>query len=402
MSKRLENKLTYFIPQEERRKTILRIPESHSLHICPSSCGRRNAIRAYKNGEKEFISFLYISETDAGTGNYEQNIDKAISELMSVLTPQPKAFLLYFNCIDDFLGTDENALLTHLQQQFPQLRFTVCRIHPVSADEKISPGMRMHSQMYNLLEYSGKKEAQINLIGNYSSPDKNCELFSVLSAWGIKTIGQLFACNTFAEYQKLADSSLNLVLMPMGELAAKNMSTKLDIPYYINLISYDITEVLQDYQNIANLLGKPFPDLDLAIQKTLAAIQNTKETVGDTPIIIDSTATLRPVSMAKALIKYGFHVQAVFTGKIKETDIEAKHWLEENHPQVFFVQKNGINDILGYNLDNNCIAIGHDCAFLLQAKHYVSMFNDESFYGLNGIYKLMQLICKSFNKKITW
>ncbi len=90
-------------------------------------------------------------------------ISAAVEELLEVLEPAPKAFVLYFNCIDDFLGTDEKALLRELKSRFPGLHFTVCHINPVAADEKISQGMRKHNQMYELLEYTEEKDEGINL-----------------------------------------------------------------------------------------------------------------------------------------------------------------------------------------------------------------------------------------------
>lgn len=50
--------LSYSVPEERRRKRILRIPESHSLYVCPQSCARRQAIRALRNGESDRMAFF--------------------------------------------------------------------------------------------------------------------------------------------------------------------------------------------------------------------------------------------------------------------------------------------------------------------------------------------------------
>jgi len=72
-----ENTLRYFIPNRNRKKIILRTPESHSLYICPSACGRHRALRALKNDEKDFMSFIYITEADMVSGHYEEIIGDA-------------------------------------------------------------------------------------------------------------------------------------------------------------------------------------------------------------------------------------------------------------------------------------------------------------------------------------
>jgi nitrogenase molybdenum-iron protein alpha/beta subunit len=396
------NTLSYYIPNRNKRKTILRIPESHSLHVCPSACGRRNAIRAIKNGEKEFMSFLYISETDLVSGHYEEIIGDAIDTLLQVLHPIPKAFVIYFNCIDDFLGTDEKALLDRLRIRYSSLRFTVCHIDPVAADERIPPGMRKHNQMYEFLEHTGKKDDGINLLGNYVSLDKECELFDVLSGWGIHTVRQLFECKTYSEYQEMADSSLNLVLMRMGCYAAENMVKKLGIPYYFNPITYDIDEVVSNYRNIAGILGKPCPDFDAEIYQTKLVIRATREIIGDMPVIVDSSATMLPFALAKVLFRSGFNVTAVFAPLTKNEDTEEQAWLTEHAPQLRAVQEDSFEAVAGYGFDRECIAIGYDSAYLLQANHFVDIYNDETFYGFHGIQKLMSLMRKAYETKTAW
>lgn len=397
-----ENTLAYYIPNRNKQKTILRIPESHSLHVCPSACGRRNAIRAIKNGEKNYISFLYVTEHDMVSGHYEQIIGDAVRTLLEVIEPSPKAFVIYFNCIDDFLGTDEQALLTALRASYPALLFTVCHIDPVAANDKVPPGMRKHNQMYEFLEYSGKKDDGINLIGNYVSLDKDSELFTVLSKWGINTVRQLFACKTYDDYQKMADSRLDLVLMRMGTLAAQNMAEKLDIPFYFNQITYDMNEVIRNYQNIAAILEKKCPDFKDDVFQTKLVIRATREIVGDMPIVVDSSATMLPFALAKCLTQYGFNVSAVFAPLKKNEDAKEREWLSENCPQIRLVQEDSFNAIAGYGLNSACIAIGFDSAYLLQASHYVDLCSDETFYGFHGIQKLMRLIRVASETKTAW
>lgn len=405
MSKGVQNQLLYYIPNRSRPKTILRIPESHSLHICPPACGRRSAIRALQNGEKEFLSFLYMKEEDAVSGQYLENITAAVTELLAVLEPVPKAFVLYFNCIDDFLGTDEKALLRQLKSCFPGLYFTVCRINPVATDEKMSPGMRKHKEMYELLEYTGEKDDGLNLIGHYVSLDPESELFSLLAEWRIHKVRQLFACRTFAEYQEMAASRLNLVLMPMAGTAAREMQAKLDIPYYFNPASYDLQEVRQNYQNLAALLGRSCPDFRRELGETRLAIEEAREKVGNIPVVVDSSASMRPFALAKALWGYGFPVRAVFAPHSPRDDFEEGQWLAEHCPSVKLVYQEGVKAVAGYaldGLDGECLAIGYGCAFVLKARYFVDLFNDESFYGFQGIRKLMKLMGEAVAGSTDW
>lgn len=398
----LEKKLTYFIPASGKPKTSLRIPESHSLYVCPSACGRRHAIRAIKNGEKKYCSFLYITEADVISGDYENIVANAVEELMDVLTYPPKIILVYVNCIDDFLGTDEKALLGQLYRRFPDINFTLSHINPVAMDEKIHPGMRTHDQIYSFLEHTGKKDNGINLIGNYVSLDQESELFTILYDWGIHHVRQLISCRTFDEYMQLADSRLNIVLMPMGRLAAENMVLKLDIPMFFNPISYDIDTVISNYQSIAELLNVKCPDLSSEVEKTRQEIEKTLEHVGSLPVIVDSSAAMQPFALARALIKYGFMLQAVFAMHIKGDQRKDQIWIQENCPWVQMVGKQSYQAILGFGFDPDCLAIGHDCAYTLKAHHFVDIRHDETFYGFHGIRKLMKLIRDAADSTARW
>jgi nitrogenase molybdenum-iron protein alpha/beta subunit len=391
-----ELNLTYFVQTRGKNKTVLRIPESHSLHICPSSCGRKIAFRAYQNGQKANTSFMYIKEVDAVSGDYENSIEEAVEMLLDVLDPAPKAFILYFNCIDDFLGTDEKALLDRLLSRFPAVRFTVCRIDPVAANEKFSPGMRLHNQMYTLLEYTGKKDNSINLLGNYTAIDQQCELYTVLAGWGFDKVRQLFDCKTFAEYRAMADSSLNLVLMPTGRLAACKMAEILDIPFLDSPIIYDITEVMTYYSELAATLGKPCPDFQKELLQTKHTVQVVRELLDGSPVIIDSSASMRPFSLAKALVGYGFCVGAVIGSHPKDDDSMAYDWLSQNHREITLISKEGVKDISGYHFGNHSILLGSTGSYLASTGHVVDMFNDESFFGFYGIQKLMHLISKAY------
>lgn len=400
--KTVNNALSYYIPQHGKPKNTLHIPESHSLHVCPAACGRRTAIKAIRNQEKDAISFLYITKADVVSGYYEEIIGDAIDDLLVILPYTPKAFLIYLNCIDDFLGTDEQALLKRLAERFGTLRFTVCHINPVAKDARIDPGMLIHNRIYEILEYSGKKDDGVNFIGNYVSVDPDSELFQVLNGWGIHRIRQIFDCQTFEEFQNLADSKLNLVMMPMGKYAAENMAHKLDIPYIDELFSCDINGVIDTYRRIARVLEKPLPDLKSEIDKTIDVIKATKSHIGDIPIVVDSFATMRPFSLARALLGYGFKVRAVFVLRFKNIDKDDREWLMKSYPEIEIVISQSYETILGLGISNQCIAIGFDSAFTLQARYFVDIRKDEGLYGLQGIRKVMSMISEAYDHETAW
>ena len=401
----IENSISYLSPMHGRILPLnSRFPESHNLHVCPSACGRRFGIRALQSGEKEFTSFLVITEADIISGYYEDIISDAIGELLAVLRQQPKIFFIYFYCIDDFLGTDEKALIRRLNNKFPSYHFFVVHIDPIAVDEKLKASAYKNrtSQIYDLLEYTGKKDNSINLIGNYASIDIESEFYRILSGWGISQVRQRFNMKTLAEFMQMADSRLTLVMSHGVESTAKIMSEKLDIPYLVSHITYDIEDILKIYQNMADKLGLSIPDLSQDIEKTRQVIIETQKHIGNIPIIVDSTATSRPFGMARALCRYGFKVQAVFFNRLSNGDKENREWLKVHFPQVSIVRSQDYKFVTGANYKRECIAIGFDCAYNIHANHFVDIRLDGSFYGFHGVRKLMRLIMEAYDTVTDW
>ena len=363
------NELTFYTPDNKRKKTQLRVPECHNLHICPPGCGRRAAIRAFKNGEQHFQSFLTMTETDAIFGHHIEHIESAIAELLAILE-RPRAFVLHFNCVDSFIGTDTGALLERLRREFPGIAFLAAHSDPINRVEKTSMGGEHHAQMYELLEPTAEQDYGVNFIGHYTSLDPQCELFSVLNVCGVREVRELFHCDTFAQYQQMAKSRLNLALMPMGILAAEDMAARLGIPFLFCPVSFYIDEILDTYRAIADGLGAVMPDLTGDVELTRCAIREAVARVGNAEIVVTSENTMRPFSLAETLISYGFNVGAVSISQVKPEDEGAHNRFVREHPDVKLLRENRADG---------------------EKSEYIALpiYRDEGCYGLHGIRKLM-------------
>ena len=384
--------LSYFIPHHGRAKVSLRVPESHSLHICPPACGRRIGIRAIRSGGKREVSFLSLTQADVSTGGYTGLVEQAVEELMELLTPSPRAFQLYVNCIDNFLGTDEEALVASLRARFPGVGFAVFHIDPVAADEAVSPGMRQQEKLYAFLEPGMERDGGVNLLGPFVSPDPAGELYPFLSRCGARPVRDLLRCETFAQYQELGRSRLNLVLHHLGGWAARCLEQRLGIPWLEVLPTYDLEETGENYRRIAGALGVSCPDLSGEREAARAAVARALEAVGDRPVVVDSSASMRPFALAAALHRYGFRVQAVYAAHWKETDAADRAWLEERLPGLRVLCSERYEDVLIRELPRDCMAVGFDSAYLLRARHFVDIQRDEGLFGYHGIRRLMELL----------
>lgn len=393
--------LSYFIPHHGRPKISLRIPESHSLHVCPAACGRRSGIRAVRNGTKEHVSFLYITEADVSGGTYEKAVTDAVETLLELLSPPPRAFQIYVNCIDDFLGTDEAALSGALNARFPGVAFALFHINPVSSDEAVPPGMRQQERLYSFLK-PGPHDTGVNLVGAFVPPEPACELYSFLRECGVCEVRELTGCPDYAHYQHMSASRLNLVLMQMGRYAAQQMERRLGIPWLFLPVSYDLDQIQTDYQALAGALGRPCPDLSGPRRRARQAISDALKAVGTLPVVVDSSAAMRPFALAATLHRYGFRVSTVYAAHWKEDDRADRAWLEEHCPNLTVLCSERYKDVRALGVPRKSLCIGYDSAYLLRARHFVDMQRDEGLFGYHGLTQLMERMARAALHPSTW
>ena len=256
------SQLSYQIPDNGRKKTLLRIPESHTLYLCPGSCGRRQGIRALKNGEADHASFLTFSQADIALGDYIGMVHDAVDEVLDAIEPTPRVITLYVNCIDDFIGTDGAALVKELGARHPRTRFLLSHINPVAADVRGNVAVDIHTNHYAALESvpCEERDGGVNAVGGFVSVPDSCELRGYLEALGVPVLRELVACTTFDEYSALARSRFNIAVSHLGQDACQMMEKRLGIPWMYWPACYDPDELARRYEMLGLALSVPLFD----------------------------------------------------------------------------------------------------------------------------------------------
>lgn len=226
--------------------------------------------------------------------------------------------------------------------------------------------------------------------------------YSFLRECGAFEVRELTSCPDFEHYQRMAASRLNLVLMQMGQYAAKRMEARLGIPWLFLPATYDLEQIDANYQSIANALGQPCPDLRPYRQAAQRAVSGALECVGDLPVVVDSSATMQPFALAAALHRYGFHVAAVYAAHWKESDRADRLWLEANCPSVRILCSERYQDITDCGLSRKILTIGYDSAYLLRSRHFVDIQRDEGLFGYYGVIRLMERMGDAALRITTW
>ena len=404
----VEKHMAYFTPGHGSPKRSLRVPESFSLYICPPSCARRIGIRSIVNGEMKDTAFLLMEEKDIISGDYVIRIGEAVEKISKIRKESygrcPRAYVLYLNCVDDFLGTDEDALINGLEERFPDIVFTVCHINPVSDGSGMPRGMLVYDRLFSFLKKRTGDENTVNFIGNYVPIDRECELYRFFDHFGIKAINEPISMNTFEEYEKMANARCSLVFMMMGILAGQNMEKKFHIPYLFLPVTYDMDDVTEEYRKLADILDEPFPAELCQREKMLAekSVRETLAAVKDVPIAVDTYGVRMPFSLARALKKYGFNVVAVFEAHAKEVDRENMGFIKNECKEIQIVKGFSYKEIKELNLPQELIAIGYDCAYSTKAVHFVDIRHDEGLFGFYGIRKMMEYILDAYRSTQEW
>ncbi len=374
----------------------LMVPESIELFVGPSACGRHGALGAIRHGYKDRIFYLYLDETDIVKG-YDDLIAGAVEKILEILPRRPKAIIMIFTCLDDLIGTDHMALKEDLTARFPGIAFQSSHMNPIKTNTSEPPAPAIQRDIYRTIatayENEGvdarsvSKDGGVNILGVYEHLPDTCELHRIAALRHVDR----YEC--FSDFKEMASSSLNLVLNPLGLLAAKDMEKVFGIPYLEMPVTYDIDEIAENYEILADTLGlTSLPAFALEKTRSIQAIERAREAVGRIPVIVDSSATSQPFGMAAALLKYGFHVVRVEAEMITGSDLAHKAWIEENHPKTELYRPDRYSAVLFDHRLAKSLSIGIQAAYMAGSEYIVDLFSDLQMFGYDGVTRLMEQI----------
>lgn len=381
------------------------IPQSQQMFICPSACFRHGALGAMQHGYKDRTSYLYITPADIVVG-YDNVILESADELLEK-DKSIKVLFLFVPCMDDFIGTDIEAIAAEVQKNHPGVIVRACHMNPVAAETDKPPLVTTIQSMFSTIEISdGATQDAVNLCGSFAPLDKKCELFDFLRDYGV-SVRQLddYKDGTYEEFCDMGRSRYNLIMHPSGKFAADYMDTHFGTKSTTHMLTYDMDEIRADYEAWEKELtqnhektGKAF-NLDREEQLTKAAIVQAVKALNGMPVSISNSAVLRPFNLARALLKYGFNVGEIIAQEVIPSDRDAYEYICANYPEIPITQPRHHKNAVRNNLNTHCVAIGFEGAYLRQSDYVVDLSEDEGMYGYNGVRRLMAMLEKAIVEK---
>lgn len=377
------------------------IPESHLLFICPSACFRHGSLGAVQHGYKDKTSYLYITPSDVITG-YDAVIEQGVEELMEN-DPGIKVLFLFAACIDDFIGTDMDAIAKQMSEKYSGLVVRTCHMNPIAADTSKPPLVTVYQSMLSTIPVTDReKENAVNLLGKFVPIPEECEMHEFFAFHGIERVRQIANYERFEAFCEMGTSKYNLVISPSARFTADYMDKTYHTVSAFSVISYDLEEIRKNYEQIEESL---FPDVAEKFdvtqieEKAKEAIGRALEKVKDIPIVVSDSAVMRPFSLAKALLSYGFQVKEVVAQTAISVDKEAYETLLEAYPDVKIIQPLHHQAAVREKAGEGMVAIGFEGAYLRQCDYVVDLSDDEGMYGYYGVMKLMEMLEKSVEEK---
>ena len=375
------------------------VPEAHLLFVCPSACGRHNAVGASVAGIKHRVSYLFLTEADIVSGDFEQMIVDNVDILFEALPKKPRALLIFTSCLDDLLGTDHEPILAELTRRNPDVKFRHCTMNPISLDSKLPPGVTTYRNMFSVLEKREETKNLVNVLGSNVTYDKTSELKRLLKTKGYR-VANIADYTDFDSFMEMASARLNLVVSPIALKTAEMMEKEFGIPYFTAYITYDPEEITEVYRKLEKALDLDFgPALEEEKEKAYEEIQKAKEVIGDYPIAVDYQAVLRPFNLALALAEYGFKVGMVASNGIPAFEKESAKKLKEMVPDIVFTDPMHPQSVQYPHEGEEYLCIGFDCGYITKSKKLVELVEDEGLFGYSGVMELMNRMQDAFLTK---
>ncbi|MGN1023202.1 MAG: nitrogenase component 1 [Lachnospiraceae bacterium] len=370
------------------------VPESRQLFICPAACFRHGSLGAIEHGYKNRLAYCAITQAEIAQG-YDRVIAEGIEEYLRRLPTPPKVLFVYVSCLDDFIGTDLEAILKRAAKQHPDILFQAGHMNPIASSTKRPPLVTTLDAMTNVLptwEEQNRDEG-ITLFGNILPiPDTN-ELVRILTEKG-RPVRQIGNCRDFAQYCELTRSSSCIITRSFYAYAVSRLQQKMAMPSCSMPVSYDIEEVAAQYETLSEFLG-----MDLAKEtrkdreKAEQEIAETVRLFAGLPVYVSDSATFTPCSMALALRSYGFCVPRVYTQELAGKEKEAAAKLEALGTSIVQADDPSQHDAFGGSA--LAAAIGEEAAYLSGARYAVDLSEDDRMCGYGGIRSLMRMLRES-------
>lgn len=211
------------------------LPESHCIFIMPPGCSRILRLSSIEEGISQRFTMFNLEQSDIINGDVESILINGAIQTIERLTAygrRPKLFAVFVSCVDSFIGTDHDYVMTELRAFAPDIQFLDLAVDPINRDT-LPPLVRLHNALTALFERDSDTAPvrSVNWLGHYLKPDNSHPLRCKLEQQGIASYHSL-DCATLDELRQMGNSIANIVTNPVALPAARRLKERFGTPYY--------------------------------------------------------------------------------------------------------------------------------------------------------------------------
>ncbi len=217
----------------------------------PPGCSRILRLSVIEEGVSDRFTMFSLEASDVIDGAVEDILLEAARSTLQRLTEEgrrPKIFSLFVSCVDSFIGTDHDYVLSALRSEAPDVIFLDLAVDPINRDT-LPPLVRLHREVTALFE---KREAvrAVNWLGSYETPVQQAQpLLEKLEARGIAS-RHLLDCESLSGLRGFGGSLANIAATAVALPAVRMLKQRLGMPYY-NMVNPEDPESLREEELLA-------------------------------------------------------------------------------------------------------------------------------------------------------
>ena len=376
--------------------TGMLIPDSHEIFVCASSCLRGVVLTAAELGAARRFSTVEVREHNLLDGDMEELVIEGVSDIIEKLPKRPPVVLVYTSCVHHFAGCDLDMIYSELRARFPDIDFADCYMNPIMRKSGLTPDQIMRTRLYQPLKARPIKKGTAAIIGNDLPTDENSDLMLLLKENGFK-IHEITSCDTYEEYQQMAESEFYISYYPAAIPAGNELAERLGGTHCYVPFSFNFDEIESGFSKLAEVLGIPSPNFAEKRKMCLDAAQETLRLIGNTPIAIDYSFCPRPLGLAKFLLENGFNVQRVYLDAITGEEKSAFEELKANYPHLMlYPTVHASMRFLSEKEPTDYLAIGQKAAHFMNTNHFVNVIEGGGMIGYFAVLNTLKLMREAF------
>ena len=384
------------------------VPESHQIYVCGANCNRGVVLTAAEMDAGDRYSFISLTEEDLFGPDMEDLVIDGVTEILHRLSAagrKPRLLFLFTVCVHHFMGTDIPYIYRKLRERFPDICFVESYMDPIMQKGGITPDEKLRAGLYEGLMLSGKSwkdRTAVNILGNDFPTPKESELVRLIERAGCQ-VCDLTSCRSWEDYQKMADSFLNISTYPLARSGAEKLSGRMDVKHLHLPAVFSYDQIDEELGCLARALDtEPYTksELDRFRKECETRLEETRTLLGGMPLALDASLTPRILGLTRLLLEHGFVVKHLYADVFAPEEKEDFLWLCQEAPGL------PVTSMMHHNMrtyprfdQEPVLALGQKAAYFHQTPYFVNLVEGGGFHGYDGICRLLDLMQEACRRK---